>query len=123
MKMRRRGLVAILGLCAWVTGSALGAVGPVAAHASAGIVVGKAHAGYTPSLTGTKPVVILAVGSGARPGDDVMHSLSDSIHLIFLKPGQAPRDDRGHPPRLVGAPSPATAPRRSTRPWSTAGRT
>ena len=97
MKMRRRGLVAILGLCAWVTGSALGAVGPVAAHASAGIVVGKAHAGYTPSLTGTKPVVILAVGSGARPGDDVMHSLSDSIHLIFLSPGN-------HHATIVGIP-------------------
>ena len=95
--MSRRAIFAMLGLCAWVAGSALGAVSPVAAHASSGIVIGKAHAGYTPSLTGTKPVVILAVGSGARPGDDVMHSLSDSIHLIFLSPAN-------HHATIVGIP-------------------
>jgi polyisoprenyl-teichoic acid--peptidoglycan teichoic acid transferase len=97
VKLRRRGIMAILGLVAWVAGSALGAVGPVAAHASSGIVIGKAHAGFTPTLTGSKPVVILAVGSGARPGDDVMHSLSDSIHLIFLSAGD-------HHATIVGIP-------------------
>ncbi len=49
-------------------------------------MVGKAHAGYTPSLSGSKPVVILAIGSGARPGENVMRSLGDSLHLIFLNP-------------------------------------
>jgi len=97
VKLRRRGLVAILGLVAWVAGSTLGAVGPATAHASSGVVIGTAHAGFTPSLTGTKPIVILAVGSGARPGDDVMHSLSDSIHLIFLSPGN-------HHATIVGIP-------------------
>ena len=84
--MRRRVAVALVGLMAWVAGSALGAVGPTPAHAAPGIAIGKAHAGYAPSLTGSKPIVLLAVGSGARPGDDVLHSLSDSIHLIFLNP-------------------------------------
>ena len=51
-------------------------------------MVGKAHAGFTPSLTGSKPVVILAVGSGARPGENVMRSLGDSLHLIFLNPAK-----------------------------------
>ncbi len=96
--MRRRALLAILGIAAWVIGSALGALGPVSAHAeSPGIAVGKAHAGYTPSLTGSKPVVILAVGSGARPGEDVLHSLADSIHLLFLNPAK-------HHATMVGIP-------------------
>lgn len=96
--MRRRALFAALALSAWVTGSALGALGPVTAHAlTPGIAVGKAHAGYTPSLTGSKPVVVLAVGSGARPGDDVLHSLSDSLHLIFLNPAT-------HRATMVGIP-------------------
>jgi LCP family protein required for cell wall assembly len=96
--MKRRAVVVVLGLAAWVSGSAIGALGPTAAHAdSSGIVLGQAHAGYTPSLTGDKPIVILAVGSGARPGDDVMHSLSDSIHLIFLDPAK-------HHATLVGIP-------------------
>jgi polyisoprenyl-teichoic acid--peptidoglycan teichoic acid transferase len=96
--VKRRAVILVLGLAAWVSGSAIGAIGPMAAHAdSSGIAIGKAHAGYTPSLTGNKPVVILAVGSGGRPGDDIMHSLSDSIHLIFLNPAK-------HHATLVGIP-------------------
>ncbi len=96
--MRRRGVLLVCALVAWVAGSSLGALGTVTAQAqSSGIAVGKAHAGYTPSLTGTKPIVVLAVGSGARPGDDVLHSLSDSLHLIFLNPGK-------HRATMVGIP-------------------
>jgi LCP family protein required for cell wall assembly len=88
--VRRRAAFLVVALVAWVVGSALGAVnGTVAARAqSTGVVLGKAHAGFTPSLTGSKPIVILAVGSGARPGDDVMRSLGDSLHLIFLNPAK-----------------------------------
>ncbi len=80
----------VLSLTAWVAGSALGGLGPqIQAHAqSSGIAVGKAHAGYTPSLTGNKPVVVLVVGSGARQGEDVLHSLADSMHLLFLNPAK-----------------------------------
>jgi polyisoprenyl-teichoic acid--peptidoglycan teichoic acid transferase len=84
----RRFVVVAMALTAWVSGSALGAIGPQAPAQASGIVVGKAHAGYTPSLTGSKPIVVLAVGSGARPGDDVLHSLADSLHLIFLNPAK-----------------------------------
>jgi polyisoprenyl-teichoic acid--peptidoglycan teichoic acid transferase len=88
--VRRRAAFIVIGLVAWVFGSSLGALGgTVTAHAqSTGVVMGKAHAGFTPSLTGSKPVVILAIGSGAREGENVMRSLGDSLHLIFLSPAK-----------------------------------
>ena len=97
--MRRRAIFVVMALATWVAGSALGAMGgSVAATAQgSGIVVGKAHAGFTPSLTGTKPIVLLMVGSGARPGDDVEHSLADSLHLVFINPAK-------HRATLVGIP-------------------
>ncbi|MGE5225583.1 MAG: LCP family protein [Planctomycetaceae bacterium] len=97
--MRRRALALVLALSAWVLGTALGSLGggAAAAGASAGILMGAAHAGYTPSLSGSKPIVILAIGSGARPGDNVLHSLSDSIHLLYLNP-------RKHAATVVGIP-------------------
>jgi len=59
---------AVVALVAWVAGSALGSIGAVtpASAQTAGLVMGKAHAGYAPSLTGNKPIVLLVVGSGAR---------------------------------------------------------
>lgn len=86
--MSRRASFLAVALVVWVLGSALGSVdGAVTARAqSTGVVVGKAHAAYTPSLTGSDPVVILAIGSGARPGENVMRSLGDSLHLIFINP-------------------------------------
>ena len=96
--MTRRFVAVLLVMAAWVAGTVAGSLGGTPAAASSpGIAIGKAHADYTPSLTGSKPIVILAVGSGARPGDDVLHSLSDSLHLIFLNPDQ-------HRATLVGIP-------------------
>lgn len=98
MSVRRRGVFAVMALVAWVAGSALGALGGVApASAQTGIVVGKAHAGYAPSLTGNKPIVLLVVGSGARLGDDVTHSLADSIHVVTINPDK-------HRATIVGIP-------------------
>jgi LCP family protein required for cell wall assembly len=94
----RRFVAVLLVLAAWVGGSVAGSLGaPPAAASDPGILIGSAHADYAPLLTGSTPIVILAVGSGARPGDDVEHSLSDSLHLIFLNP------DR-HSATLVGIP-------------------
>jgi LCP family protein required for cell wall assembly len=88
----------LFALVAWVGGTAVASVGPVvSARAQAGVMLGAAHSGYVPSLSGSKPVVILAIGSGARPGEDVVHSLSDSIHLIFLDPAT-------HKASIVGVP-------------------
>jgi polyisoprenyl-teichoic acid--peptidoglycan teichoic acid transferase len=88
--VRRRAAIVVLSLTAWVAGSALGGLGPsIQANAQvSGIAIGKAHAGYTPSLNGSKPVVVLVVGSGARRGDDVLHSLADSMHLLFINPAK-----------------------------------
>jgi LCP family protein required for cell wall assembly len=92
---------AVTALVAWVAGSALGALGPIGgatpAFAQAGVVIGKAHAGYAPSLTGGTPIVILVVGSGARPGDDVTHSLADSIHVVSINPDK-------HKATIIGVP-------------------
>jgi LCP family protein required for cell wall assembly len=95
--MKRLG-IGILALAVWVAGSALGAIGGTTpAVATSGIIVGKAHAGYTPSLDGKQPITILAVGSGARPGDDVLHSLADSLHVIFIDPAT-------HKATMIGIP-------------------
>ena len=98
--MRRRFAFVMLALLAWVGGTMAGgpgATGTAAVAQTPGIIIGKAHAGYTPSLTGNKPVVVLAIGSGARPGDDVLHSLSDSLHVIFINPAT-------HKASMVGIP-------------------
>jgi LCP family protein required for cell wall assembly len=89
----------MLALLAWVGGTMTAGVGSggTAVAQTSGIIIGKAHAGYTPSLTGKKPVVVLAIGSGARPGDDVTHSLSDSLHVIFINP-------TSHKASMVGIP-------------------
>jgi len=57
-----------------------------AASSQNGIVIGKAHAGFAPSLSGSEPIVLLVVGSGARLGDDVEHSLADSLHVLTINP-------------------------------------
>lgn len=98
MRWRRRAGLALFALIAWVTGSALGALGPTTpATATAGVVIGKAHAGYAPSLTGTQPIVILVIGSGARQGEDVTHSLADSIHVVSINPTK-------HKATIIGIP-------------------
>jgi LCP family protein required for cell wall assembly len=95
---RQRAALAVTGLVAWVAGSALGTLGAVTpAAAQAGLVIGKAHAGYAPSLTGNKPIVLLVVGSGARLGDDVEHSLADSIHVVSINPDK-------HKATIIGIP-------------------
>lgn len=97
-RRRRRATFAVTALVAWVAGSALGTLGAVTpASAQAGVLIGKAHAGYAPSLSGALPIVLLVVGSGARLGDDVEHSLADSIHLVSINPDK-------HKATIVGIP-------------------
>ena len=98
MSLRRRAAFAIAALVAWVAGSALGALGSITpASAQVGVVIGKAHAGYAPSLTGSTPIVLLVVGSGARLGDDITHSLADSIHVVSINPDK-------HKATIIGIP-------------------
>lgn len=87
--MRRRAVLLAAALAAWLAGATLGTVSsPPRAAAAPLLTIAQAHVGYTPSLTGGEPVFILVIGSGARAGDDVVHSLADSIHLVALDPVQ-----------------------------------
>ncbi len=78
----------ILALSAWTFGSALGAIAPGSSDASADapIMLSAAHAGYTPDVTGNRSISILAIGSGARPYQNPIGGLADSIHLIEIDP-------------------------------------
>ena len=51
--MTRRFVAIVLVLAAWIGGTVAGSLGQIPAAASnPGILIGKAHADYTPSLTG-----------------------------------------------------------------------
>ncbi|MEW6059637.1 MAG: LCP family protein [Actinomycetota bacterium] len=89
--MRRRYALAALALVAWIAGSTLGVVTPAdpkQASAAPLFQFGRAHAEYLPTLSGTRPIFILFIGSGAREGEDVEHSLADSIHIVSLNPAR-----------------------------------
>lgn len=87
--MRRRIAFASLALAAWIAGSTIGAVSPPRSAAAQPLLeIEQAHAGYVPALDGSKPIFILFIGSGARPGEDVEHSLADSIHIVSIVPAK-----------------------------------
>jgi LCP family protein required for cell wall assembly len=78
-----------LALAAWIAGSTIGAVTPPGSAAAQPLLqIEQAHADYVPALDGSKPIFILFIGSGARPGDDVEHSLADSIHIVSIVPAK-----------------------------------
>jgi LCP family protein required for cell wall assembly len=94
--VRRWATFGVVGLVAWVAGAAL-ATSPPGAPARAeaapapAFVLGIAHPHEVrslPSLTGSKPVFILSLGSDARPGEQVAGQRSDSIHLIGINPAR-----------------------------------
>lgn len=88
--MSRRAAFLILALLAWVAGSAVGAGGPVRpATATAVLQIGRAHeARHVPALDGATPIFILALGSDARPGEEIDRARADSIHLIAINPAR-----------------------------------
>jgi LCP family protein required for cell wall assembly len=87
--VRRRIAFASLAFTAWIAGSTIGAVTPPGPAAAQPLLeIEQAHAGYVPALDGSKPIFILFIGSGARPGDDVEHSLADSIHIVSIVPAK-----------------------------------
>ena len=102
VRMRRRALLVVLGLIAWVMGSALGALGPVTAHAqSAGMAVGKAHAGYTPVPHGVQAHRGPCSGQ-RRPPRRRRPALARGLDPPDLhQPRQAPRHHGGDPARLL----------------------
>lgn len=123
--MRGRAPIAAVALVAWVAGSTMGSIsGTTTARATtAGIVLGKAHAAFTPDPTGRRTITILAIGSDARPGENPNYSRADSLHVIFLHPRKQqavivgiPRDSwvsiPGHGTDKINASMPAGGPAR-----------
>jgi LCP family protein required for cell wall assembly len=86
--VRRRVAFAVAALTLWAAGSAVGSLGPLptASAQTVALLIGKAHAGYTPRLGGNRPIFILTLGSDARPGTPVEKGLSDSIHIVAINP-------------------------------------
>ena len=86
--MRRRALIAIGLVAAWVAGSTVASISslPAASARTPAVVIGRAHGGYVPDPTGRRTIAILAIGSDARPGQNPLRSRSDSLHVIFLHP-------------------------------------
>ncbi len=94
---RTAGLVVLL-VVAWTVGSALGtAPDRSAAHALPVLQLERARAGYVPTLDGSEPIFVLALGSDARPGEDIAGQRADSIHLIAINPAK-------HRATIVGFP-------------------
>jgi polyisoprenyl-teichoic acid--peptidoglycan teichoic acid transferase len=89
--VRRRAGLVVAALTAWVAGATLGSLpGTTAASATPLLAVGKVHAGFSPELSGDKPIFILALGSDARVADGtpVDKGLGDSIHIIGINPAK-----------------------------------
>ena len=86
--MRRRGAFVAAALVTWVAGASVGTSPSPGAAAAPLLAIGKAHASYTPPLTGARPIFILALGSDSREDNDVAiaRGLGDSIHIIGINP-------------------------------------
>jgi len=85
--MRHRAIVLVLTIVAWTIGSTIGSAPSRSSVAAAAILVGKPGVHFAPELPGKRTITILAVGSDARPGGNPLRSRADSLHLIFLDPG------------------------------------
>jgi LCP family protein required for cell wall assembly len=98
--MSRRRALAAGAVVAWIVGATLGsAAPPIEAGASRLLAVGKAHASYVPSLTGRRPIFILAIGSDARveDGTPIERGLGDSVHIIGINPARRRASILGFP--------------------------
>lgn len=87
--MTRRTALALAALLTWIAGATLGSAAPAReARAAPLLAIGRAHAGYTPPLDGSKPIFVLAIGSDSREDNDaaIARGLGDSIHIIGINP-------------------------------------
>ena len=84
--MIRRVVAAAASFTAIVAGLGLAALQTAPAVAAPIFEIGRAHAEFWPTLTGTKPIFILLLGSDARTGTPVDKGLCDSIHILGINP-------------------------------------
>jgi len=97
--MRRRIALVATALAVWVAGAAVGTTSPTP-HAAASplLMLAKAHrAEFIPALDGKKPIFILALGSDARPGQNIERERADSIHIIGVNPAKHSASILGFP--------------------------
>lgn len=100
--MRRALAVSILGLglAGWIAGGALTAEVPRVRAQTPAVEIGRVQkASYLPPVRGKDPLVVLALGSDARPGVcmPVERCLADSIHLITVNRDQGAATVLGFP--------------------------
>jgi LCP family protein required for cell wall assembly len=94
---RRLGL-ALAALVVWLVGATLGTPSSPSAGASPMMLLKAAHsAEFLPALDGKKPIFILALGSDARPGQNIVRERSDSIHIIGVNPARHAASILGFP--------------------------
>jgi len=86
--MMRKLIAVVLGLTAWIGGTAAANLGSTPAGAAPLFVIQRAHADYTPSLDGNEPIFILLLGSDSRPGTPMTKGRSDSIHILGINPAE-----------------------------------
>lgn len=85
--MRHRRLVAAFAsLAASIAGLGVATFQATPAASVPLLQIGKAHAGFGPSLQGDKPIFILVLGSDSRPGTPLEKGLCDSIHILGINP-------------------------------------
>ena len=72
--------------------------GPARAEAAPLFQVGRAHgAEHLPTLGGSRPIFVLALGSDARPGEAISRSRADAIQLIGINPRRRAASVLGFP--------------------------
>jgi LCP family protein required for cell wall assembly len=84
--MRRRLIAAIASLGAGVAGLGVATIQATPAASVPLLQIGDAHAEFTPSVRGNKPIFILILGSDSRPGTPLERGLCDSIHVLGINP-------------------------------------
>jgi LCP family protein required for cell wall assembly len=87
MRLRFLAGLALLGLLAWVgTNAFLGPPRRAGAQTATMEIQRAQKAGYLPRPSSDRLIVILAIGSDARPGERIDRLRADSIHLIAVNP-------------------------------------
>src|ERR687891_384901 len=111
MRLRLLAGLALLGLVAWVgTNAFLGSPRRAGAQTATVEIRRAQRAGYLPRPSADRLIVVLAIGSDARPGERVDRLRADSIHLIAVNPRQRAGTILGFPrDSLVSIPGRGTA--------------
>lgn len=91
-------LALLVGLGTWVAVGALVAEPHRARAQTPAVEISRAQdARFIPSVRGNRPIFILAIGSDARPDEQVDRRLADSIHIVAVNPREGSASILGFP--------------------------